>query len=175
MKFFRIFPEAWASTSCLFGNSTRNTALGSASSTSPSTSIASFFAIKLPSPEPGSTDIGYPARRRKPCLRITSALIDHSANATNRPVSHLFSPGVKGDPVTRTHPGSNCSRNRALCIPKNGPNTIIAQLRPDIYPVTAMEIRIQPGDLPLTTASSRLKTSSGVPNPSISNVRPEDR
>ena len=43
MKFIRIFPEAWASTSWPVGNSTRNVTLGSASVTVPSSSIASFF------------------------------------------------------------------------------------------------------------------------------------
>ena len=44
MKFLRIFPDAWASTSCPLGSSILKKALGSASLTRPSTSIASFFA-----------------------------------------------------------------------------------------------------------------------------------
>ena len=41
MKFFLIFPEMWASTTCLLSSSTRNMALGKGSSTVAITSIAS--------------------------------------------------------------------------------------------------------------------------------------
>src|SRR5919106_6031483 len=44
MKFWRSFPEMWASTSCPFSSRTLNMALGRGVTTSPSTSIASFFA-----------------------------------------------------------------------------------------------------------------------------------
>ncbi len=43
MKWSRSLPEIWASTVCPFTSSTRNIALGSASITFPSTSMASFF------------------------------------------------------------------------------------------------------------------------------------
>src|ERR1700728_1329959 len=45
MKFLRIFPETCASTRCLFSSSTRNMALGSGSSTTAITSIASSLLI----------------------------------------------------------------------------------------------------------------------------------
>ena len=46
MKFFRIFPEIWARTLCLFSSSTRNMAFGSDSITVAITSIASSLAIE---------------------------------------------------------------------------------------------------------------------------------
>src|SRR5512136_1582038 len=45
MKCIRIFPEIWASTRCPFSSSTRNMAFGSVSTTVPSTSMGSSFAI----------------------------------------------------------------------------------------------------------------------------------
>src|SRR3954464_2351389 len=45
MKCMRIFPEMWASTLCPFSNSTRNMALGSGSTTVPSTRIVSSFGL----------------------------------------------------------------------------------------------------------------------------------
>src|ERR1700683_2590747 len=45
MKFLRIFPETCASTRCLFSSSTRNMALGSGSTTTAITSIASSLLI----------------------------------------------------------------------------------------------------------------------------------
>src|SRR5918998_3568041 len=44
MKFWRSFPEMCASTSCPFSSRTLNIAFGRGRTTSPSTSIASFFA-----------------------------------------------------------------------------------------------------------------------------------
>jgi len=60
MKFFRIFPEICARTWCLLSNSTRNIALGKASSTVATTSIASSLAISVNPPQraaclPGAT------------------------------------------------------------------------------------------------------------------------
>jgi hypothetical protein len=46
MKFFRILPEMCANTTCLFSNSTLNIALGSGSSTTAVTSIASSLDIR---------------------------------------------------------------------------------------------------------------------------------
>src|SRR5919106_1046344 len=43
MKFWRSFPEMWASTSCPFSRRTLNIAFGRGRITSPSTSMASFF------------------------------------------------------------------------------------------------------------------------------------
>src|SRR6266849_4928355 len=45
MKFIRILPDTWASTLWPFSSSTRNIALGSGSTTVPSTSIASSFGM----------------------------------------------------------------------------------------------------------------------------------
>ena len=45
MKCMRILPDTWASTLCPFSSSTRNIALGSGSTTVPSTSIASSLAM----------------------------------------------------------------------------------------------------------------------------------
>ena len=45
MKFMRILPDTWASTLWPFSSSTRNIALGSGSTTVPSTSIASSLAM----------------------------------------------------------------------------------------------------------------------------------
>src|SRR2546426_2986764 len=47
MKCFRILPEMWASTLCLFSNSTWNIAFGNVSRTVPVTSIASSFDMFL--------------------------------------------------------------------------------------------------------------------------------
>src|SRR5258705_6840918 len=46
MKCMRMFPEMWASTMCLFSSSTRNIALGSGSTTVPSTWTPSSFATR---------------------------------------------------------------------------------------------------------------------------------
>src|ERR1051326_970928 len=46
MKFYRILPDTWASTWCLFSSSTRNMALGSGSITTAITSIASSLLIR---------------------------------------------------------------------------------------------------------------------------------
>src|SRR5688572_11654784 len=43
MKFWRSLPEMWASTSCPFSSRTLNIAFGRGRTTSPSTSMASFF------------------------------------------------------------------------------------------------------------------------------------
>ena len=58
MKFLRIFPDTCASTWCLFSSSTRNSAFGSDSSTTPVTSIVSSFATGSlkPSGEPSTPD-----------------------------------------------------------------------------------------------------------------------
>src|SRR4030095_13085858 len=52
MKFMRILPVTCARSLCPFSSSTRNIALGSGSTTVPSTSIASSFGISLDSPAP---------------------------------------------------------------------------------------------------------------------------
>src|SRR5262245_5834352 len=49
MKFIRILPDTWASTLWPLSSSTRNIALGSGSTTVPSTSIASSLVIPPPS------------------------------------------------------------------------------------------------------------------------------
>ncbi len=43
IRCIRIFPELWASTLCPFSSSTRNIALGSGSTTVPSSTMASSF------------------------------------------------------------------------------------------------------------------------------------
>src|SRR5919108_1764419 len=53
MKFCRSLPEMWARTSCPFSSRTLNIAFGSGVTTSPSTSIASFFGKRH---APSSTD-----------------------------------------------------------------------------------------------------------------------
>jgi hypothetical protein len=47
MKFFRIFPEMWASTWCPFGKATRNIVPGSTCVIDPTSSIGSSLATEL--------------------------------------------------------------------------------------------------------------------------------
>ncbi len=47
MKFFRIFPEMWASTIWPFGSFTRNIVPGKTSTTTPSLGMQSSFAIGI--------------------------------------------------------------------------------------------------------------------------------
>ena len=64
MKFLRIFPEMCAKTTCLFSSSTLNMALGSVSTTVPTTSMASSFGILGAALEPlryGGMSIGLPS------------------------------------------------------------------------------------------------------------------
>src|SRR5690348_7096120 len=71
MKFIRILPDTWASTLCPFSSSTRNIALGSGSTTVPSTSIASSLAMGVLGGlvRPGQ-DLGTPLGDRNGVLEV---------------------------------------------------------------------------------------------------------
>src|SRR5215470_8208522 len=76
MKFMRILPLTWASTRWPFSSSTRNIALGSGSTTVPSTSIASSFAMASPSGRAdavaveGGENLGVRVRHRDGVLEV---------------------------------------------------------------------------------------------------------
>src|SRR5919112_4547373 len=71
MKFWRSFPEMWASTSCPFSRRTLNIAFGRGRITSPSTSMASFFAKRhAPSVQALDRSMGTGHAERPP-LRAT--------------------------------------------------------------------------------------------------------
>src|SRR5439155_14954893 len=72
MKFMRIFPLTCASTLCPFSSSTRNIALGSGSTTVPSTSIASSLGVIVLDPRPSWTPPARPPGSSAPRGRSRS-------------------------------------------------------------------------------------------------------
>src|SRR5690606_36917004 len=101
MKLIRIFPEMWASTLRPFSSSTRNIALGKGSTTVPSISMTSCFAM-------GSTDLLFLAHdlcQRRPNLSIrhflsqgklgSDLLVDYIVNPQ---VANVFSLGLGDRP-----------------------------------------------------------------------------
>src|SRR3954452_24623506 len=109
----RILPLMWASTRCPFCSSTRNIALGSGSTTRPSTSVApSFFALPYtasltrcaPTPEPGAGARWLQncwcrrSREGAPCRAATARRQDGASATGHCPL--LFRPPPNGGGVT---------------------------------------------------------------------------
>src|SRR5215470_12422644 len=92
MKFMRILPDTWASTLWPLSSSTRNMALGSGSTTVPSTSIASSLAMS-----------GRPREHVRPVLSDGDGVLEVRGEAPvrrhRRPavLQHLHLPGAHGD------------------------------------------------------------------------------
>src|SRR5215813_3873314 len=93
MKFIRILPDTWASTLWPLSSSTRNMALGSGSTTVPSTSIASSLAIAS----------GRPCEHVRPVLSDGDGVLEVRGEAPvrrhRRPavLQHLHLPGAHSD------------------------------------------------------------------------------
>src|SRR5499433_959474 len=92
MKFMRILPDTWASTLWPLSSSTRNMALGSGSTTVPSTSIASSLAMS-----------GRPREHVRPVVRDGDGVLEVRGEASvrrhRRPavLQHLHLPRAHGD------------------------------------------------------------------------------
>src|SRR5215813_1999324 len=92
MKFIRILPDTWASTLWPLSSSTRNMALGSGSTTVPSTSIASSLAMS-----------GRPREHVRPVVSDGDGVLEVRGEAPvrrhRRPAvfQHLHLPGAQGD------------------------------------------------------------------------------
>src|SRR5215510_10483843 len=93
MKFMRILPDTWASTLWPLSSSTRNMALGSGSTTVPSTSIASSLAIAS----------GRPREHVRPVVRDGDGVLEVRGEASVRRhrgpavLQHLHLPLAQGD------------------------------------------------------------------------------